>query len=289
MTLRRFILISLLLATFVAAVAFAQRGPRGFGGRGRSSNQEQSVLPTWENDKQMPHDAFSFVRIKYSTGGRGRGWGGGRQWTTDAPDADMNVGFRLQQMTSLKVHSLQPEEIGLELTDPKLFSYPFIYIVEPGDLEFSDEEVAILRKYLLNGGFLMVDDFWGEYEWDVFYSQIKRVFPEREPQELDMSHPLFHGVFDLKMKKNELQVPNVGLGTESQWNGGITWERSDARDVHFRSIFDDKGRMMVMICHNTDNGDGWEREGDNIYYFREFSEKKAYPLMINIVFYSMTH
>ena len=292
MTRRRFILISLVLATFAGAVAFAQRGPRGFGGRGRSYNQEQSVLPTWENDKQMPHDAFSFVRIKYNTGGRGRGWGGGgRRWHTDAPDADMNLGFRLQQLTSLKVHSGQPEDIGLELTDPKLFSYPFVYIVEPGDIYFSDEEAAILRKYLLNGGFLMVDDFWGDEEYETFYEAIKKTFPEREPQELEMTHPIFHGVFDLKMTKNQLQVPNVEQGTQSEFTG-VTWEpyhAGNSRDVHFKGIFDDKGRMMVMICHNTDNGDGWEREGDNIYYFREFSEKKAYPLMINIVFYSMTH
>jgi len=301
MTRRRFILISLTLAAFVGAVAFAQRGPRGSGrgpgGRGQSFNQDQSVLPTWENDKLMPHDVFTFVRIQYSTAGRGRfgGFGGGRggyRWHTDAPDADMNLGYRLQQMTSLKVHSVQPDEIGLELTDPKLFSYPFIYIVEPGDLSFSDEEATILRKYLLNGGFLMVDDFWGDSEYEGFYEAIKKAFPDREPQELEMSHPIFHTVFDLKMKKNEMQIPNVTVGTASQFNEGVTWEDhhdGNVRDVHFKGIFDDKGRMMVMICHNTDNGDGWEWEGNNIYYFREFAEKKAYPLMINIVFYAMTH
>ena len=70
---------------------------------------------------------------------------------------------------------------------------------------------------------------------------------------------------------------------------GITWEREDAKEPHYRAIFDDKGRMVVMICHNTDNGDGWEREGEDEWYFREFSEKKAYPLGINIIFYAMTH
>ena len=105
--------------------------------------------------------------------------------------------------------------------------------------------------------------------------------------ELPMDHSIFHCVFPLKMEKNQLQVPNFQTGEYSQYTG-VTWER-DGRDVHFRAIFDDKGRMMVMICHNTDNGDGWEREGVYQYYFREFSEKKAYPLGINIVFYAMTH
>ncbi len=188
-------------------------------------------------------------------------------------------------MTSLKV---DPNGRVLEITDPDLFNFPFCYIVEPGALHFSDEEVVTLRKYLLNGGFLMVDDFWGEAEWENFYYEIKRVFPDREPVDVPMDHPIFHCVFDLKLSKNNMQVPNVNLGTQSQYNG-ITWEREDAKEVHFRSISDDKGRMMVMICHNTDNGDGWEREGDNEYYFREFSEKKSYPLGINIIFYAMTH
>ena len=85
-----------------------------------------------------------------------------------------------------------------------------------------------------------------------------------------------------------MQVPAVDRGEDSQYSG-ITWEREDARDVHFKGIFDDKNRMMVFIAHNTDNGDGWEREGENHYYFKEFSEKKAYPLGINVIFYAMTH
>ena len=83
-------------------------------------------------------------------------------------------------------------------------------------------------------------------------------------------------------------MPNVGLGMESQ-HTGITWEREDAREVHHRAIFDDKGRIIVLATHNTDNGDGWEREGESDYYFHNFSEKIAYPLGINIIFYIMTH
>ena len=104
-----------------------------------------------------------------------------------------------------------------------------------------------------------------------------------------MSHPIFHGVFDLNREKNDMQIPALGA---SRYRDGITWEYHDGeecRDVHFKGYFDSKGRMMAFIAHNTDNGDGWEREGDDEFYFLEYSEKKAYPLAINVVFYALTH
>jgi hypothetical protein len=252
-------------------------------------------VPYWEPDKEFAEDVFTFARIRYSSGygrggygrrGRGRGgwgggWGGG-PWATDYPDSDLNFSFRLQQLTAMEVN---PDGVVLELTDPELVNYPFIYIVEPGDLAFSEAEVVALREYLLNGGFLMVDDFWGENEWWNFYDQIKRVFPDREPVELGLDHRIFHAVFDLKERP---QIPSINHALAGR-PYGITWERDDAREVHYKALYDDKGRMMSIICHNTDLGDGWEREGENEWYFHEFSEKKAYPLGINIVFYAMTH
>ena len=270
--------LAILIATAFLCVA-QNRGNRGR----RQSETYRGGVPEWQNESAFKKDVFTFVRIKYPST---RGWYGMDKWRIDFRDADLNLSFRLQQLTSLKV---DPEAKVLELTDPELFDYPWIYIVEPGDMDLAEDEVSCLRRYLLNGGFLMVDDFWGEREWMNFYEQIKRVFPGREPVELSMDHPIFHSVFDIKLEKNQMQVPNVQLGEQSQYNGGVTWERSDARDVHFRAIFDDKNRMMVMICHNTDNGDGWEQEGVYEYYFREFSEKKSYPLAINIIFYAMTH
>lgn len=241
---------------------------------------DRGDVPMWQIDKQFTKDVFTFVRIKYSSSGYG--YRGSGVWHVDYPDAELNLSYRLQQLTSLKVN---PDAKVLELTDKELFDYPFIYIVEPGELLFNEEEVKNLRRYLLSGGFLMIDDFWGENQWRNLYQQMKRVFPEREPEELDLTHPVFNCVFPIKEKP---QIPNVGLGTASQWNGGVTWETHDAKEPHYRGIYDDKGRMMVIICHNTDLGDGWEREGENEYYFREFSEKKAYPLGINIIFYVMT-
>ena len=190
-----------------------------------------------------------------------------------------SIRARLHQLTAMEVN---PKGVILELTDPDLFNYPFIYMLEVGRLVFSDEEVKALRKYLLNGGFLMVDDFWGEAEWANFYREIKRVFPNREPQEIPLSDEIFRAVFVLKERP---QIP----GIHAWLSYGITYEREDAKQVHYKALYDDQGRMMAIICHNTDLGDGWEEEATNPDYFHQFSEKYAYPLGINIVFYAMTH
>jgi hypothetical protein len=230
----------------------------------------------WEVDPAFKDDVFTFVRIEYDSFGRAG------SWLTDFPDADLNLSYRLQQLTSLKV---DPNGRIMRLTDPDLFRFPFIYIIEPGHIALSPDETVALRRYLLNGGFLMVDDFWGEEEWRALHYAMKQVFPEREPVELPLEHPIFHCVYDLKEKP---QIPAIGVAMDGR-SRGITWERDDARTPHYRGISDDKGRLMVMICHNTDLGDGWEREGEDPWYFTEFSEKKAYPLGINIIFYAMTH
>ena len=286
MTQSRWLIILFCVLVAVAGATLAQR------------YYDRGSVPNWEVDKEFAHDVFTFVRIRYSSGygdyggygggygrgrGRGRGfYGRGGGWATDYPDSDLNFSYRLHQLTSLEVN---PDGLVLELTEPELVNYPFIYMLEPGRLVFSEPEVEALRSYLLNGGFLMVDDFWGEAEWYNFYREIKRVFPDREPVELDLSHRIFHAVFDLKEKP---QIPSIDVALWGR-DYGITWEREDAREVHYKAIFDDKGRMMVIICHNTDLGDGWEREGEDEWYFHEFSEKRAYPLGINIVFYAMTH
>lgn len=255
----------------------------------RELPSHSTETPTWTNAPAFQKDVFTFVRLKYSVGGA-HGAGHTRdRWLIDAPDSDLNFSFRLQQMTSLKVN---PDGLFLEITDKELFNYPFAYIVEPGRLTFTDEEVVTLRKYLLNGGFLMADDFWGNTElrgraneWGNFYNEMKRVFPNREPVDLPLEHALFHCVYDLKIKP---QIPGLPHAIKNQGTG-ITWEREDAKEVHYQAFFDDKGRMMAILCHNTDLGDGWEREGEYEFYFRDFSEKYAYPMGINIIFYAMTH
>lgn len=274
------------LAVMASGLALAQRG---WGRRGYEEfgGDPRRGVPSWELNSEFASEAFTFVRIRYNEGGYGRGrWRGGG-WRTDWPDSDLNLPYRLQQLTSI---SANPEPMILDLTDPKLFDYPFIYLIEPGSLMFDEAEVTALRKYCERGGFLLVDDFWGEDEWENFEFEIKRVFPNREIVDLKADHPIFHCVYNLDEPP---QVPSIhqAIGGRGQGPGGsdITAERWDAEEPHYRAIHDDKGNMMVLACHNTDLGDGWEREGEDAWYFHEFAEKKSYPMAINILFYAMTH
>ena len=284
MKLRRSVVVAFAIICLAGIVLAQYPGDGGYGGRRyrgyRSAPPDPAVdrrgVPDWEVDQNFKSDLFTFVRIRYQSV-RGR-YG----WATDYPDSDLNFPFRLQQLTSMKV---APTPKVLELTDDELFDHPFIYLIEPGGLEFTEPEVLALRRYLLNGGFLMVDDFWGEDEWENLAHEMKRVFPDRDPVELPLDHQIFHCVYDLKEKP---QVPSINVARRYQGTD-ITWERYDAREPHYRALFDDKGRMMAIICHNTDLGDGWEREGEDPWYFNEFSQKKSYPMGINIVTYAMTH
>ena len=245
----------------------------------RETVEHSTMTPDWTNAPGFEKDVFTFTRVIYKLN-RGPSWLG---WINDYPDGDLNLSFRLQQLTSMKV---DPDGRVLRLTSPDLFDYPFIFMAQPGHMELTDEEVPILRKYLRAGGVLMVDDFWGDREWEDFENEMKRVLPERSWVELPMDHPIFHCVFDLKNDKNNLQVPTIHF-----WQrGGITYRGSeDTRDFHVRAWLDDRQRIMVIALHNTDTGDGWEREGENVDYFKAFSETRAYPLGINVIFYVMTH
>jgi Domain of unknown function (DUF4159) len=320
------ILVVVPVLAVVAGAALAQGFGQRVRPRPDGVIEDRRGVPDWKVDEHFRKDVFTFVRVEYDSvggwrrgfgginssplptlvsmeqqprrgrGGRGGGFGGGfggrggygfEPWSIDFPDSDLNFSFRLQQLTALKVN---PQPIIRRLTAPDLCDYPFLYLIEPGHgISFSPEEAAALRHYLLNGGFLMVDDFWGEEEYQSFYRGIKSVFPEDkyEPKELPLDHKIFQCVYPLKEKP---QVPSIGA-----WGGpgsDITYERrwdSDTSVVHYRGIEDDKGRLMVIICHNTDLGDGWEREGVDEDYFHEMSEKKSYPMGINIVTYAMTH
>jgi hypothetical protein len=250
-------------------------------GRGWSVQPDAGETPARvkkAEDLKFKHKSFTFVRVKHSEQSP---QGKGKRWMTDYPDSDRKIAARFAKETGLKT---DPEGKALELRDAALKQYPFIYMVEAGLLELSEAEAASLRNYLLGGGFLMVDDFWGEQEWKKFYENIKRVFPEREPKELPIEHPIFHCYYDLKQKP---QVPSIHAAFALKGTGK-TSERLDAPEPHYQGITDDKGRLMVIICHNTDLGDGWERDDVDDYYSREFSQKKAYPMGINILIYALT-
>ena len=279
----------LLAALLVGGFVVAQDYQRQFGGnRNRGQYDERNGVPNWDSKQDFKHDVFTFARIQYDSvesrdrGGR-YGWRGGRggvrdKWQTDYPDADLNLSFRLKELTSLEV---DPDGVIIRLTDPELFDYPFIYMVEPGHLKFREEEVVALRRYLDKGGFMMVDDFWAEEEWANFEREMRRVFPARNWKDIGLDHKIFHIVYDIEKLP---QIPSIYA-----YMRGMQADRPDATVPHYRGFFDDNDRMMVFICHNTDLGDGWEREGVDRGYFEEYSEPYAYPLGINIVTYALTH
>ena len=274
---------ALLLAALVAGgTLLAQRGSGG-GGQvyvppgtrtARELNFTRSTgTPMWENPAGFKTDVFTFARLRYDTAPRpiypARRGGG---WSTDFPDADLNLSYRLQQMTSMKV---DPNARIILATDPELPNYPFLFAVAPGALALTEEEIVALRNYLHNGGFLLMTDYWGEETEDHVNRMFKEILPESHFEELPIEHPLYRSVFNLREK---VQVENIRMGL-----------KIPGTQIHHRVIFDAKGRLMVMGLHNSDDSDGWEREGENHEYFKNFSEKVAYPLAINIIFYVMTH
>jgi hypothetical protein len=270
------LVVLLFLAALAALSGEAQRGPDPGPFRRTPALGE---FPRWENKAGFERDVFTFVRIRYSSAG---GFGRGSRWNNDYPDSDLNFSYRLQQMTSLKV---DPDGRVIELSSPELFDHPFIYLIAPGRWEIDANETQSLRRYLLNGGFVMMDDFWGKESVDNVLEQMRKVFPDREARELPLEHPIFRTVFPLSEKP---QVPDI-----RSWRAGYSYEprHGDMRDhaPHFLGFFDDRGRLVALLCHNNDLGDGWEREGENEDYFRQFSERWSYPMGINILMYVMTH
>lgn len=227
----------------------------------------------------FPGNKFVFARAKFTSRMDVNRSGG--PWYTDYPDSDQNFPLRLSELTTIDI---DPRHVVLNLTDEALSNYPFLYMIEVGSLEFQDDEIEPFRNYLLRGGFAMADDFWGEEEWASWKEQMERVFPPDEYPIVDipLTHEIFHCVFDLKEVP---QVPSIHLWMRT----GLSYERFDGQQAHCRGIFDKQDRLMIVMMHNTDLGDGWEREGESPEYFKEFSAKKAYPMGINIVTYAMTH
>ena len=261
----------------------------------RETDSHSTGTPNWTNAPGFKKDVFTFARVIFkSDPGTGSGWGRGRRlgWWVDYPDADLNFSYRLQQLTTIKT---DPDARVLKLTDPELHDYPLLYMEHAGYMRLSDAEVAALRKYLSSGGALFVNDFWGSQEWEGFASEIYRVLPGRAWTELAMDHPVFHCVYDLEGPMNRLQIPTIQF-----WNQDHNpndprsslqriYRGEGSEEMHVRALLDDKKRVMILAIHNSDVSDGWEREGENELYFNKFSEKIAYPLGINIIFYFMTH
>ena len=263
----------------------------------------------------FPGNEFTFARIQYTFNGRrgrgGFGTGGGfgaledqmlgpiRRgfWATDYPTADENFSLRLSQVTTLNVSKTEDgkfKHVVVRLDENALFEYPFIYTCNVGFMNLTEPEQEGLRAYLLRGGFLMIDDFWGDGPRDNLEYQMGMVLsPEEYPLvKIPLDHPIFHIVFDLKEIP---QVPDMGVfyasgGTKdiSYWPPRRSYDYW-GYDANIWGIFDKEGRLMLIAMHNSDTGDGWEREGQNVEYFKAFSAPMAYPLGINIVVYAMLH
>jgi hypothetical protein len=197
-------------------------------------------------------------------------------WFIDAPAAEQNLSRRLKTVTSIKVN----DPVILRLEDPNLWQYPWIYIVEPGNLRLREAEVPILREFLLRGGTLTFDDFHGPIEWANLEREMKRVFPDRKIIDLPPDHPIFHCFYQID------QYPQTpGLGSFLQ---GRTWEKG-GYVATLRGIEDDAGRAMVLINWNTDMGDGWEWSNAADYPGYVKFTAQAYRMQINEIIYSLTH
>ena len=271
------ILALVLAALLIAGTAAAQFGlPRLMSRRAPHASDPSGLLPDYDG-------GFRFCRIWFRNGLAGDGDG----WYVDYPRADENLSIRLMEVTRTRVTQDgegNPYPVIVRLTDPALFRCPFVMMSEPGGAFFNNVEAANLRAYLLKGGFLWVDDFWGSRAWANWENQIGKVLSPAEYPIADL--PVNHTMFRMLFPVQELpQIPNVGL-----WrNERRTSERgADSAELHVRGIADRKGRVMVLMTHNTDFGDAYERESDDPSYFQTFSIN-GYAIGIDVLLYAMTH
>ena len=268
-----------LVAVLLASVGFAQVRWGGY----RRSRVPPRYRPADHRD-----NGFAFCRLQYTSVLREPA---GRGWHTDYPGADVNFMIRLSELTSTKVDfhdgdNLNPNHWVVEITDPELFSCPFVMTSDVGTMGLNGEEVELLREYLVKGGFLWVDDFWGTPAWNQWKSQIGRVLPESEYPIIDLplDHPLFTALnYIWKIP----QIANIGFWR--RYGATTTSERGyDSAEAHFRAITDEQGRIMVVMTHNTDIQDAWEREGEDPRFFEEFAPD-GYALGVNVLLHAMSH
>ena len=212
----------------------------------------------------------------------------GSGWSTDYPDADVNFSIRFAELTRTRVSRQRtgdPNHLVVPIADDWLYNCPYIHMEDVGTLVFSEEEAARMRAYLLKGGFLWVDDSWGSWALESWEQQISRVLPPTDYpiRDVGMDHPIFRTMFQITKMP---QIPSI-----SHWrrSGGGTSERgSDSEVPVIRGISDANGNLMVLMTHNTDISDAWEREGEDPQYFYSFSPD-GYAMGLNIVIYAMTH
>ncbi len=237
-----------------------------------------SSLQEQDRPGQSQGRAFYFTRAIYSsyTGDFGYRGGRGKGWWVDFPTADRLFMVGVRRLTGIDAYEY---ENTVRLDDPELRRFPFLYALEVGYMALTEPEIKGLRDYLLAGGFLVIDDFWGTYEWQNFEAEISRVLPEYPIVDIPMDHPLLSSFYEVD---SIIQIPNVGQGRM----GGPTWER-DGYVPALKGIFDERDRLMVVINWNTDLGDAWEW-ADDPWYPWKFS-LFAYQIGVNMIVYGMSH
>ena len=211
-----------------------------------------------------------------AAGEGGTRFGGG--WGTDFPASDCKFMWGVERLTNIRVYDKSPHLVTA--LDPKLFGYPYLYIVSPHRMYLVAEEAQKLREYLLRGGFLHVDDFWGLQQRAAVKEEMEKIFPDREMVKLKLDHEVFHTFFDID---TVMQIPNVNNGC----NGGRTWEQASETEPMIFGISDDAGRLMVLITYNSDLGDAWEWM-DLQCYPNKYSGQ-AYRMGLNFMIYAMSH
>jgi len=267
--------IAAVIAALLAAGAAAQ-----FQGRRRGGFYGPQI------GKNPAYDgAWQFCRIMFRNASNGDGGG----WYVDYPRADQNLSFRFSELTVTTVSrdiAGNFNHVVINLTDAdRLAHCPFIMLTEPGGAYFDEAEAAGLRTYIQRGGFLWADDFWGEYAFEHWMNEIRKALPSGEYPlvDLPLDHAIFHVLYDVQEKT---QIPSINwwYGT-----GGNTSERGrDSAEVHVRGLTDRNGRLAVVMTHNTDFGDAFEREGDSREYFEKFAGP-GYAFGIDVLLYAMTH
>lgn len=257
--------------------------------------QNESILgqlPAPVDDDRVGDFEFTLVRGKYANysapatadfkiGRRNRDW-----WQTDFADADENLLRGVRRLTTVDTSAESYK--AMALTDPELFEHPFLYINMKriplsggGGPNFSLQEAAALREYMLRGGFVMLDDFWGPEHWQDFLTELDKIFPERQLRRLETDHPLFRCFFDIRQI---MQVPGRGVTWNYGW--GFTLDNQNYPPaVH--GLFDSNERLMMVVNFNTDLGDGLEHTYDQFYPTRY--SNAAYKLVINTIIYAMSH
>lgn len=264
-----------MIIVLVATAGFAQR--IWFGGYGYTPPR----FPTEHTFK----GSFNFCRAMFQSNRREK-----RGWSTDYPGADLNFSTRLAELTRAPVTMRAdaegedaPDAVVVRLTDDALFKCPYLLMQDAGTAAFSPEEVVRLREYLLKGGFVFASDYWGEWAREQLDEQLALALPPSQYPivDLPLDHSIWRTLFDVK------KVPQMPSIQSWRRSGGNT-DRGVIDPPSARGIADEDGRLMVVMLHNTDVPDGWEREGEDPEYFYRFSPD-AYAVGINIVLYAMTH